>query len=128
MNLSKRGLGEDCFFGYSVRLSKLSEDDGGGWIAFVPELQGCLADGESPDEAYTNLKEVVSLWLEVAEEAGKKIPPPESYQEAQYSGKIVLRMPRNLRRILAEQAEHEDVSLNQYMVSLLSFNSGRLVR
>lgn len=54
--------------------------------------------------------------------------PPESYQEAQYSGKIVLRMPRNLHRILAEQAEHEDVSLNQYMVSLLSFNSGRLVR
>ena len=76
MNLSKRGLGEDCFFGYSVRLSKLSEDDGGGWIAFVPELQGCLADGESPDEAYTNLKEVVSLWLQVAEEAGKKILPP----------------------------------------------------
>lgn len=64
------------FFGYSVRLSQLSEEDGGGWIAFVPELPGCLTDGETPDEAYNNLKEVLPFWLQVAKEAGKKIPHP----------------------------------------------------
>lgn len=66
----------ESFFGYSVRLSQLSEEDGGGWIAFVPELPGCLTDGETPDEAYNNLKEVLPFWLQVAKEAGKKIPHP----------------------------------------------------
>lgn len=37
----------------------------------------------------------------------------------------MLHLPRSLHRILAEQAEREGVSLNQYMVSLLSFNAGR---
>lgn len=116
---------KDDFFGYSVRLSQLSEGDGGGWIATVPELRGCLADGETPDEAYEELKEVLSFWLEVAKEKGKNVPEPTAYKEPDYSGKTMLRMPKNLHRILAEQADYEGVSLNQYMVSLLSYNAGR---
>ncbi|NLJ74927.1 MAG: type II toxin-antitoxin system HicB family antitoxin [Firmicutes bacterium] len=113
------------FFGYSVRLSQLSEGDGGGWIAYVPELEGCLTDGETPDEAYNNLKEVLALWLEVARETEKNIPAPRIHDEPRHSGRIVLRMPKNLHTILAAQAEQEGVSLNQYMVSLLSYNAGR---
>lgn len=115
----------DSFFGYSVRLSQLSEEDGGGWLASVPELPGCFADGETPDEAYVELKEVVEFWLQVAREQGRAVSNPVIHEEIQYSGKTVVRMPKNLHRILAEQAEQEGVSLNQYMVSLLSFNAGR---
>lgn len=116
---------KDQFFGYSVQLRQLSEEDGGGWLASVPELRGCLADGKTPDEAYAELKEVLEFWLQVAREEGKAIPEPAMYQETQYSGRTVIRMPKHLHRILSEQAELEGVSLNQYMVSLLSFNAGR---
>jgi hypothetical protein len=36
-------LDKTNFFCYSVRLGQLSEEDGSGWIAYVPELDGCLA-------------------------------------------------------------------------------------
>ncbi len=115
----------DDFFGYSVRLSQLAREDGGGWLASVPELPGCFADGETPDEAYAELKGVLEFWLQVAKETGKPVSEPAIQEEVQYSGKTVLRMPKNLHRILAEQAELEGASLNQYMVSLLSYNAGR---
>ncbi|NMA61570.1 MAG: type II toxin-antitoxin system HicB family antitoxin [Firmicutes bacterium] len=116
---------KDNFFGYSVRLSQLSQEDGGGWIASIVELDGCMADGDTPDEAYEELKEALDFWLEVAREEAKSIPEPTVYEDVQYSGRTMIRMPRNLHRILAEQAALEGVSLNQYMVSLLSYNAGR---
>lgn len=119
-------MNRDNFFGYSVRLSQLSQADGGGWVASIPELRGCLADGRTPDEAYEELKSVLDFWLEVAKEEGKPVPQPMAYSATAYSGRIMLRMPKTLHRILAEQAEHEDVSLNQYMVALLSYNASRL--
>lgn len=116
---------KDSFFGYSVRVSQLSEADGGGWLASIPELPGCLADGETPDAAYAELKDVLEFWLQVAKEQGKDVSDPAIYEEIYYSGKTVLRMPKNLHRILSKQAELEGVSLNQYMVSLLSYNAGK---
>lgn len=46
------------------------------------------------------------------------IPLPSS--DNSYSGKLLVRMPKSLHRRLAETAEREGVSLNQYIVSLLS--------
>lgn len=43
----------------------------------------------------------------------------------QYSGKLVLRIPRILHKMLKEQAEFQGVSLNQYLVFCLSESSGR---
>ncbi|CAK0770758.1 hypothetical protein WCLP8_4630002 [uncultured Gammaproteobacteria bacterium] len=34
-----------------MRLSPLSEADGGGWLAEVPDLPGCMSDGATPEEA-----------------------------------------------------------------------------
>ncbi len=121
----KMSYNKTDFFGYSIRLIQLSEEDGGGWLAHVPELKGCLADGDTPDEAYAELKEVLDFWLEVAKAEGKSIAKPAYHEEIEYSGRIGLRLPKNLHRILSEQAEKEGVSLNQYMVSLLSYNAGR---
>jgi predicted HicB family RNase H-like nuclease len=45
--------------------------------------------------------------------------------EQDYSGKFVLRLPKSLHRRLAQQAEQEGVSLNQYAVSLLSEATGQ---
>ncbi len=47
------------------------------YIAEVPELPGCMAHGNSEEEALLNVKEAVSLWIEVATENNEKIPQPK---------------------------------------------------
>ena len=53
-----------------------SEEDGA-FIAEVPELPGCMADGASYKEALDNVEVVAKEWLEVAHELGRKIPQPK---------------------------------------------------
>lgn len=50
-----------------------SEEDGL-YIAEVPELKGCFADGKTRAEAINNAEIVIAEWLEVAEEEGFTIP------------------------------------------------------
>lgn len=47
-----------------------------GYVASVPELPGCMTDGDSEEEALTNLREAMALWLEEAIEEGDPIPAP----------------------------------------------------
>lgn len=44
------------------------------WIADVPDLPGCSAWGETPDEALKEVKIAIGLWIEIAVEDGKPIP------------------------------------------------------
>jgi len=46
------------------------------YITEVPELPGCMSDGETPTEAVQNTQEVIKIWLECAKEDGKEIPEP----------------------------------------------------
>jgi len=52
-----------------------SEDDQA-FIVDVPELSGCMADGESYEEAVANAREVIALWIETAQSLGRPIPEP----------------------------------------------------
>ncbi|MCL1474524.1 toxin-antitoxin system HicB family antitoxin [Argonema antarcticum] len=89
-----------------------------GYVAQIKDLPGCLTQGETLDETIANINEARELWIETAYESGDDIPLPST--EESYSGKLLVRMPKSLHRRLAEQAEQENVSLNQYIVSLLS--------
>lgn len=40
----------------------------------VPDLPGCMADGETPNEAFENAKNVIGEWIDTAKAAGRKIP------------------------------------------------------
>lgn len=96
----------------------LYPDPEGGYVAQIKDLPGCLTQGETLEETVANLNEARELWIETAYEAGDDIPLPSSNDS--YSGKLLLRMPKSLHRRLAETSEQEGVSLNQYIVSLLS--------
>lgn len=61
--------------------------------------------------------EIRTLWLESSYANGVDIPLPHS--KAEYSGTFVVRIPCLLHRRLAEPAEQEGISLNQYVISLL---------
>ena len=50
------------------------------YVAKVPDLRGCMAHGDTPEEAITELSVAYKLWLDVAEEVGKEIPAPQYMQ------------------------------------------------
>lgn len=53
-----------------------SEEDGS-FIAEVPELPGCAADGATYSEALSNVEIIISEWMETAQELGRPIPKPK---------------------------------------------------
>ena len=50
-----------------------SEEDNA-YIAEIPELAGCMADGQTPHEALVNVETVANEWIETATELGRDIP------------------------------------------------------
>ncbi len=53
-----------------------SEDDSA-FVAEVPELAGCMADGETYQEALANAEVIIGEWLETARDLGRAIPEPK---------------------------------------------------
>ena len=53
-----------------------SEEDQA-FVAEVPELPGCMADGETYQEALANIEVIIREWIETAEEIGREIPEPK---------------------------------------------------
>jgi predicted RNase H-like HicB family nuclease len=60
-----------------VVLRPLSAEDGGGWVALVPDLPGCMSDGESADEALHNVKDAIEEWKGAAARLGRPVPHPD---------------------------------------------------
>ena len=50
--------------------------DDGAFIAELPELAGCAADGPTPGEALANVEVVAREWIETANELGRQVPEP----------------------------------------------------
>ena len=47
------------------------------FIAEVPELPGCMADGQTYHDALANVETIVGEWIETAKEEGRGIPKPK---------------------------------------------------
>ncbi len=60
---------------YEIVIHWSSEDNC--FIATVPELAGCMADGETQEEVLRNINIVISEWLETARLLGRDIPKPK---------------------------------------------------
>jgi len=101
---------------YPIKVFYSEKDKG--FIAIVPDLPGCSAFGETEEEAIKQVKIAEELWLKTAKKERRKIPRPSS--EDVYSGKILARTPKSLHKELMEKAKEEGVSLNQFVVYLLS--------
>ena len=52
-------------------------DDDQAFIAEVPELPGCAADGQSYQESLANVEVVIQEWIETARQLGRPIPEPK---------------------------------------------------
>ena len=51
-------------------------DEDRAFIADVPELPGCMAHGDTYDDALASAKEAIELWIETAKEFGDPVPEP----------------------------------------------------
>ena len=112
---------------YAVRIERLADSDGGGYLATVPDLPGCMSDGETIEEAIANGAEAKRDWIAAMRQAGRPVPPPTAEAADTYSGKWVLRTPKSLHRSLAERARQEGVSLNALAVAMLAQGLGQRV-
>jgi predicted RNase H-like HicB family nuclease len=63
---------------YAVVIEPLSDEDGGGFLATVPDLPGCMSDGDTREEAARNVEDAIASWLEEARSVGRAIPGPRA--------------------------------------------------
>jgi predicted HicB family RNase H-like nuclease len=91
--------------------------------ARVKELPDLSEYGESFEEAYNLAIDTIETAASAFAEKGRKFPaaivPADNY-----SGRVTLRLPQSLHRVLAETSDWEGVSLNQHLVNVLSYFSG----
>ena len=106
---------------YRVELEPIPEEEGGGFSACVPQLgrYAFRADGETIAEALEKLEGIKREYFAAYLRDGVPIPEPEKDEE-DYSGKFVLRIPKYLHRELSMRAKENNVSLNQFVSSLLA--------
>jgi antitoxin HicB len=106
---------------YAFEIQPLSVEDGGGYLITFPDLPGCMADGDTPQEAIKNGLDAVRSWLETAREFNDPIPEPGESN----SGKFVTRVPKSLHARLIARAKREGVSMNALVTAYLAEALGK---
>ncbi|MGC2810199.1 MAG: type II toxin-antitoxin system HicB family antitoxin [Bradyrhizobium sp.] len=65
---------------YEIRVKVLPLDEGGGFLAWVPDLPGCMSDGTTRAEAIDNFTKAIDEWIEEAGRLGRAVPAPSRGQ------------------------------------------------
>ena len=80
---------------YPVIIEPLPQDDGGGFVALVPDLPGCMSDGETAQAALASVMDAIDAWIDEAKALGRPIPPPSRHLVAASNPATnLLRCPR----------------------------------
>ncbi|CAG0974764.1 hypothetical protein ANRL4_01496 [Anaerolineae bacterium] len=58
----------------------IPDEDGVGYTVEVPSLPGCISEGDTLEEAISNIREAIDLYLESLTERGKPIPEDSQLQ------------------------------------------------
>ena len=94
---------------YSVLIRALPEEDGGGWLAIVPDLPGCSSDGETQMEALKNVEDAIEVWLAAARKHGQPIPQQDDFISIAFPQEIPDDVKRQAER-MARQMEGLSIS------------------
>lgn len=101
----------------------LIPEEDGSFRAEIAEFPGCIALGETAPDAIANLEDAAFDWLMAALGNGQGIPPPFEANN-DYSGKLVVRLPKSLHKKAAWAAERDGVSLNQLILTSIAIAVG----
>jgi len=67
---------------FPLIIEPLAEADGGGFVALVPDLPGCMSDGETAEAALASVQDAISAWIDEAKALGRPIPQPSRHLTA----------------------------------------------
>lgn len=95
------------------------------YIAIAPDLPGCSAAGDSQEEALKEIRTAMALWLDAAKKMKRELPEPSPPVDTSYSGKFLMRVPKTLHANLSRSAKQQGVSLNQYVLYMLTERSAK---
>jgi len=84
-----------------IKIRKLTDEEGGGYLAEYTHLKGCMADGETKIEALEELEKAKESWLLSAKEFGIKSPQKIKYK------RINITFPQKLLEKLDEVLKNE---------------------
>lgn len=113
-------------YGYTVY--KACVEDEVFWVAESRELKGCVAQGDTPEEAIAELASNEEEWLETAKECGIEIPEHSVEELVVYSGKFMTRLSPFVHQEAAMCAKKQGISLNQYVNNaIVQANTGYAV-
>lgn len=107
---------------FAYRIVTEWSDEDQVFVAHVPALDA-HAHGKTPEAAAREVRAAAEAMLDVLREDGEPIPTADA--DADYSGRVLLRMPPWLHGALARKALEDGISLNQELVALLASVLGR---
>jgi antitoxin HicB len=82
---------------YPVIIEALTGADGGGFLATVPDLPGCISDGEIREMAACNIQDAIASWIEEANALGRRAPEPTRLAVAGRNERPSLPIPNSVR-------------------------------
>lgn len=102
---------------YKILVEPIKEEEGGGYLARIPQFgMSITGDGETEEEAINMLKEYKKIAFNRFLNEGKRIPEPkDELSFDHFSGRILLRLPKELHQIIAKKSQANNVSQNQYL-------------
>lgn len=104
---------------YDIKITRSPE---GSYVATIPDLPGCITQGETRLEVLEMIEDAQRCWLTAELEDEEEIPePPDPYK---FDGQLRLRVPRSLHKKLAKCAAREGVNINQLAIYLMASGIG----
>lgn len=110
---------------YPMTIRPLTKEEGNGYLIEFPDLPGCIADGETIEEALHEAKDALKSWIKTAKEFGDEIPKPSNITK--FSGQWRIRLPKSLHAALVLRAKSEGVSLNMLAATILAQACGQKI-
>lgn len=96
---------------YAVQIIWSPED--AAYLAIPAELNGCIADGKTPEEALANLRVVIDEWISVAEEDGRPIPKPMNVEDM---GRLQQQAQINLQKHIEAEVKRAVAAVLQQLM------------
>jgi predicted RNase H-like HicB family nuclease len=87
----------DYYMALPYRLEIIPDTDESGFVAFYPELPGCITCGEDIFKAVANAVDAKKQWLSIAIEDGVDIKEPAAFDYSNLMSKVALTTPKRER-------------------------------
>ncbi len=94
----------------------LGEEDGGGYLITFPDYPGCMADGETPEEALAEGRDALVSYIETLRELARPIPPASDKSGPSWDEEIA----EAVQKALAERADAEGTSIGALVAKLVA--------